>query len=146
MLALIVDQINQLETDVKQETVQGKRKRSGRFNLTDSLNRRWANESILVGSTKKRVMFDELTPIQFSLGFVKNRNDTIGLLTRRLLMAELYEMLKLIEVTLWLMAKGAHIAVMHLIKNTQDHRCNNQSILHVKIRFQMFVTILEYHM
>ena len=64
-----MDRKNQIETDVKHKTVKGKRKRSRRFNTMDSLNpvsyRRSANESTLVGSTKKIIIFDELTPIQF---------------------------------------------------------------------------------
>ena len=119
--ALIVDRMQQIEAEAKQETIQGKRKRSGRFNTTDSSNavsyRRYANENILVGTTKRRVTFDELTPIQFALGFVKNVNDTIDPLTRRFMMAELYEILKLIEATSWSVAKGAYIVVMHAIED-----------------------------
>ena len=36
--ALIVDRMQQIEADAKQETIQGKRKRSDRFNTTDSSN------------------------------------------------------------------------------------------------------------
>ena len=78
-------------------------------------------------------MFDELTPTQFALGFVKNINDTIDPLTRWFMMAELYEMLKLIEATSWPVAKGAYIAVMHAIKDG-------------KITWQDRPALMQYHM
>ena len=59
--ALIADRMQKIETDVKNESTQGKRKRSGRFNITDnSVNasfQRWPNDAILVGPNKKRVTF-----------------------------------------------------------------------------------------
>ena len=81
--------------------------------------RRWVNDSILVEPGKRRVTFDELTPIQFCLGFVKNINDTLDSLTRKFRRAECYELLKLIETTLWETAKGAYISIMHAIEERE---------------------------
>ena len=118
---LIADRMQQIEMDVRNEFTQDKRKRSGRFNVTDNSSnvsyRRWPNEAILVDPNKKRVTFDELSQTQFILRFVKNVNDMIDPLTRRFMMAELYDLLQLIEATSWSVAKGAFIAVMHKIES-----------------------------
>ena len=73
--ALIANQMQQIEIDIRNKSTQGKRKHSGRFNITDNSTnasyRRWPNEAILVGPNKKRVTFDELSQTQVILGFVK---------------------------------------------------------------------------
>ena len=81
--AIAAERMQQIEQELRAETTQGKRKRSGRYNVTDSSStasfRQWLNECILVGSMKKRMTFDELSQVQFIMGFVKNVNDTIDL-------------------------------------------------------------------
>ena len=48
--AIIADHMQQIETDVHNEVMQGKRMKSGSFNITDSFNnasyRRWLNEGV----------------------------------------------------------------------------------------------------
>ena len=119
--ALVAERMQLLEDDARQEDLQGKHKTSGRFfTITESSNsvsyRRRANDSILVGPAKRRVAFDDLTPLQFCMGYVKKVNDTMDGLTRHFMMAEFFEILKLIEVTSWDVAKGAYISIMHNIK------------------------------
>ena len=84
-------------------------------NSSNASYRRWPNEAILVGTSKKRVLF-ELSQIKFILGFVKNINDTIDLLMRRFMLAELIEIIQLMEATSWQVATGVFIAVMHEIE------------------------------
>ena len=49
--ALVAERLQQLEAECKVDNTQGKRKRSGRYNTTDSSasvpSRRWANEAVL---------------------------------------------------------------------------------------------------
>ena len=93
--ALVAERVQQVESDARSESLHSKRKKSGCFNITDSSNsvsyHRWDNESIFVGPVKCRVVFDNLTPLQFCLGYVKDVNDKLDSLTCQHLMAELFE-------------------------------------------------------
>ena len=46
----------------------------------------------------------------------KSINDNLDSLTRQFVMAEFFEILKLIEATSWEVAKGAYISIMHSIE------------------------------
>ena len=121
--ALVAERMLQLEAECKVDNTQGKRKRSGRYNTTDSSasvpSRRWANEAVLVGPAKRRVIFDDLTETQFVMGFIKNAQDTLDTLMRQYMLLELYELLKLADSTSWSVARGAYIASMHDIEDGQ---------------------------
>ena len=131
--AIVAERIQQIEQDVRTETTQGKRKRSGRYNVIDNSSnasfRRWPNECILVGHMKKRVPFDELSQIQFIMGFLKNINDTIDPLVRRFMLAELYELVQLMEATSWPVVKGAFIGIMHDIESGEISWTDRQSLM-----------------
>ena len=135
--AIVADRIQQIEQDVKAETTQGKRKRSGRYNVTDSSSnasfRRWPNEGILVGPSRKRVTFDELTQVQFIMGFVKNLNDTIDPLMCKFMVAELYELMKLMESTSWQVVRGAFIGIMHDIEAGEILWTDRQALMQRRI-------------
>ena len=72
--ALVAERLQQLESECKADNnMEGKRKRSGRYNTTDSSasvpSRRWA---VLVVPAKRHVTFDDLNETQFVMGFIKN--------------------------------------------------------------------------
>ena len=119
--ALVAERVQQLDMETKLESLQGKRKRSGRYNTTDNPTsvsyRRWPNEGILVGSARRRLPFDELNMTQFVMGFIKNVNDTLDSLTRQYMLAELYDLMKLADSTSWHVARGAFISSMHSIED-----------------------------
>ena len=121
--ALVAERLQQLEAECKVDNTQGKRKRSGRYNTTDSSAsvpaRRWANKAVLVGPAKRRVIFDDLTETQFVMGFIKNAQDTLDTLMRQYILLERYELLKLADCTSWSVARGAYIASMHDIEEGQ---------------------------
>ena len=116
----MAERVHQLEVEARNDSLHGKCKQSGRYNVTESSHsvsyRCWVNESILVGPSKHTETFDELTTLQFCLGFVKNIIDTLDSLTHQFMMLEFYELLKLIEATSWEIAKGAYISIMHAIE------------------------------
>ena len=97
--ALVAERILQLDAETRAEALQGKRKRSGRYNTTDNPTsvsyRRWPNEGILVGPARRRLPFDDLNMTQFVMGFIKNVNDTLDSLTRQYMLAELYDLMKI---------------------------------------------------
>ena len=119
--ALVAERVQQLDMETKLESLQGKRKRSGRYNTTDNPTsvsyRRWLNEGILVGTARRRLPFDELNMTQFVMGYIKNVNDTLDSLTRQYMLAELYDLMKLADSTSWQVARGAFISSMHSIED-----------------------------
>ena len=125
--------MQELEADSRAETLQGKRKRSGRYNTTGNpvtvAYRRWPNEAILVGQSRKHVTFDELTQTQFLMGFIKNVNDTMDGLTRQYMLLELFELLKLTDATSWPVARGAFISAMHAIEDGELAWSNQTALL-----------------
>ena len=73
--------------------------------------------------------FDELTQTQFILGFVKNVNDTIDPLMRRFIMADLLQLLELMEAMSWPVVRGAFIGIMHDIETVEITWTDRQSLM-----------------
>ena len=118
---LVWERLQQLENEAKLDGTQGKRKRSGRYVVTDNSTvppyRKWANEAVLVGPSRKRVTFDELTQTQFTMGFIKNILDTTDQQMRHNMLLEFWELVKLADATSWGVAKSAYITQMHAIED-----------------------------
>ena len=120
---LVWERLQQLENEAKADGTQGRRKRSGHYNITDNSMappyRRWANEAVLVGPARRRVSFDDLSQTQFAMGYIKNVLDTQDPQTKHNMLLELWELLKLADATSWGIAKAVYITEMHAIEDCE---------------------------
>ena len=102
---LVWERLQQLENKAKTDGTQGKRKRSGPYNITDNSivpsYCKWANEAVLLCPTRNSVPFDDLTQTQFMMGFAKNILYTTDPQMKHHVLVELWELIKLAEATSW---------------------------------------------
>ena len=97
---MVEEQMAVLEATMKLKIQGGMQRRckSGRYkvsvtpNITPHL--RWPNESCVIGTARKRVTFDELSLVQFVIGFVNNVMDTQHVPTMKNMLTELVETVK----------------------------------------------------
>ena len=120
---LVEERVAVMESRMRTELQQGvyKRKKSGRYNTSETPHGtphlRWPNESCLMGPTRRRVPFDDLTLGQFVIGFVTNALDTQHPSLMWNMLLEMVETIKVAENISWPIAKGVFAACMHRIED-----------------------------
>ena len=114
----VEERIAVLESKMKAELQQGiyHRRKSGRYNVSETSHAiphlRWPNVACVIGTARKRTMFDELSLGQFVIGFVTDVLDTHHVETQQNMLTELVETVKLAENISWPIARGAFAASM----------------------------------
>ena len=107
----------ELETTTRAELPGNTHKfKSGRFRTSESsVNNfvRWPHEMVYIGASRKRILYDELTPVQWMLGFLRCLQEQRDTATSQHMLSHGINVLQDAVDVSFPVAKGAYAVTMH---------------------------------